>query len=583
MKNFKKISAAALAAAMLGVAVPVAGTSSEPLGVTANAAGTLTEGDYSYTVNKDGKTVTITKYNGTNTTVVIPGTLGGKAVTAIGVNAFFRRELLTSVTIPDGVTKIGDLAFEGCASLESISVAENNPSYSSVDGVLFNKDRSELICYPVGIKNISYTIPDSVTTIDSGAFSHCISLESVTIPDGVTKIGDLAFEGCTSLTGVTIPGGVTTIESWTFRGCTSLESISVETNNPSYSSVDGVLFNKDKSELVCYPAGKNDKSYTIPDGVTTIGYPAFSNCTSLSSVTIPDSVTTIGNYAFEGCTSLATVNYGGTKAEWEAIKINAENNECLLNADIVYTDDTSEPTSSDTSEPITSDTSEPATSDTSEPTTSEPTTSDPATSTSTTSDPATSDPATSTSTTSNPTTSNPTTSSTVTSNPATSDSATNAPDSSDKQETISATLKSVDSENGLSGEELEKQLFGDSGWTWQQVEKIEFDSDKLFSVQYTAADGTNKTLGEQTDAGAADDNIWATAWTLDISLMSKNKPFVKLIAKDGTVDIKAKYYIKKNAEKPSAGGDQKPTGIALAIAPVVLAASAVVAASKKKK
>lgn len=560
MKNFKKITAAALAAAMLGAAVPVAGMLSEPLGVTANAAGTLTEGDYSYAVNKDGETVTITKYNGTNATVVIPGTLGGKAVTAIGVNAFFRRESLTSVTISDGVTKIGDLAFEGCASLESISIAENNPSYSSVGGVLFNKDKSKLIYYPVGIKNISYTIPDSVTTIGSGAFSHCTSLESVTIPDGVIMIGDYAFEGCTSLTGVTIPGGVTTIESWTFRGCTSLESISVAENNQSYSSVDGVLFSKDKSELVCYPVGKNDESYTIPDGVTTIGYPAFSNCTSLSSVTIPDSVATIGNYAFEGCTSLATVNYGGTKAEWGTIKINAEYNECLLNADIVCTpaaSDTSEPTSSDISEPITSDTSEPATSDTSDPTTS-----DPATSTSTTS--------------------NPTTSSTVTSNPATSDSAPNAPDSSDKQETISATLKSVDSKNGLSGEQLEKQLFGDSGWTWQQVEKIEFASDKLFSVQYTAADGRNKTLGEQTDAGAADGGIWNTEWTLDISLMSKNKPFVKLIAKDGTADITAKLYIKKDAEKPS-NSDQKSTGIALATAPAVLAASAVVAVSKKRK
>ena len=104
----------------------------------------------------------------------------------------------------------------------------------------------------------------------------------------------------------------------------------------------------------------------------------------------------------------------------------------------------------------------------------------------------------------------------------------------------------------------------------------------MFSVQYTAADGTNKTLGEQTAARAEDDGIWNTEWTFDTSLMSKDKPFVKLIAKDGTADITAKLYIKKDAEKPS-NSDQKSTGIALATAPAVLAASAVVAVSKKRK
>ncbi len=155
-------------------------------------------------------------------------------------------------------------------------------------------------------------------------------------------------------------------------------------------------------------------------------------------------------------------------------------------------------------------------------------------------------------------------------------------DSEDKQETIDVTLKNVDSKNGIEGEALDKLLFGDSGWTWGQVEKIEFTSDKLFSVQYTAADGSTKTLSEQTAARAEDDGIWNTAWTLDTSLMSKEKPFVKLIAKDGTADITAKVYIKMNAEKPS-NSDQKPTGIALAIAPVVLAAGAVIVISKKRK
>lgn len=150
------------------------------------------------------------------------------------------------------------------------------------------------------------------------------------------------------------------------------------------------------------------------------------------------------------------------------------------------------------------------------------------------------------------------------------------------QEILDATLKNVDSKNGIEGEALDKLLFGDSGWTWGQVEKIEFTSDKLFSVQYTAADGSTKTLGEQTAARAEDEGVWNTEWTLDTSLLSKDKPFVKLIAKDGTADITAKVYIKKDAQKPT-NTDQKGTGIALAIAPVILAAGAVIVISKKRK
>lgn len=158
------------------------------------------------------------------------------------------------------------------------------------------------------------------------------------------------------------------------------------------------------------------------------------------------------------------------------------------------------------------------------------------------------------------------------------------PDSSTNEPTVlEATLKNVDSENGLSGEQLDKQLFGDSGWTWAQVEKIVFTSDSLFSVQYTAVDGSTKTLGEKPAQRAEDDGIWNTEWTLDTSLMSKDKNFVKLIAKDGTADIKATIYIKKDASKPSTGSDQADTGIALAIAPIAFAASAVIVASKKKK
>lgn len=129
---------------------------------------------------------------------------------------------------------------------------------------------------------------------------------------------------------------------------------------------------------------------------------------------------------------------------------------------------------------------------------------------------------------------------------------------------------------------LDERLFGDSGWTWGQVEKIEFSSEELFSVQYKNDNGDWVKLGDEAAARTAADGIWNTAWTLDTSEMAKDNKYAKVIAKDGTADITAKVYIKKDAQKP-VNGDQKPTGVALAIAPVVLAAGAVIVISKKRK
>ncbi len=248
-----------------------------------------------FTLNADSESYSVTfcdtQISGA---LKIPATYNGKPVTEIGDSAFRDCIELTSVTIPDSITTIGGSAFRDCTELESVTIGDNV------------EEIGEYAFSNCG-KLTSVTIPDSVTAIGEYAFFWCENLETVTIPDRVTTIGSDAFAYCSSLISVTIGKGVTTIAEDAFDSCANLASISVDDANTEYSSVDGVLFNKEKTELIYYPLGKDAKSYTIPDGVTSIGGIAFYGCTSLESVTIPDSVTTIGVFAFYGCTSLESV------------------------------------------------------------------------------------------------------------------------------------------------------------------------------------------------------------------------------------------------------------------------------------
>ena len=168
----------------------------------------------------------------------------------------------------------------------------------------YGYSRSPWYDYRSSIKSV--IINDGVISIGNEAFDECTSLTSITIPNSVTSIGDNAFGYCTSLTSVTIPNSVTSIGSHAFNGCKSLTSINVDSNNPNYSSVDGVLFNKDKTTLIQCPCRKQG-AYTIPNSVTSIGEQAFVDCKSLTSITIPNSVTSIGSNAFLGCDKLVDV------------------------------------------------------------------------------------------------------------------------------------------------------------------------------------------------------------------------------------------------------------------------------------
>ena len=229
-----------------------------------------------YSISADNTYAEVAGYNGNAEKVKIDSEYNGLPVKNIYDSAFRGNKTITSVVIPDSVTSIGSGAFI-CNSLNQITVTEENAFYKSIEGNLYTKDGKKLLQYAIGKDATEFYIPDSVTSIGDYAFSVCSSITSVVIGDNVTSIGDYAFYFCSSITSVVIGDNVTSIGRDAFTYCTSLTSI------------------------------------VIPDSVTSIGNYAFVECSSLTSLIIPDSVTSIGGYAFDGCDSLEFNEYGNCK------------------------------------------------------------------------------------------------------------------------------------------------------------------------------------------------------------------------------------------------------------------------------
>lgn len=231
------------------------------------------------------------------------------SITSISSNAFFNCHRLTEMNIPDSVTSIGEQAFMGCSGLTSVIIPDNVTSigrsaFGSCSGLT------------------SVVIPNSIESIDLFTFNNCSSLTNVTIPDSVTSIGDGAFFNCSSLTNLTLPDSVTSIAYGAFSNCSGLTTIDVGSKNTVYSSIDGILYNKSKTTLICYPAGKTGLLFTVPDSVTSIIDLAFSGCTSLRSLTIPKSITYIGSRAFNNCPNLTIHVVTGSYAHQFALQNN---------------------------------------------------------------------------------------------------------------------------------------------------------------------------------------------------------------------------------------------------------------------
>ena len=297
-----------------------------------------------FTVSVNNGSVTIIRYTGSGGAVTIPRSCEGLPVTSIREGAFHSCEGLSDVIFPNTVTTVQRAAFDGCYGLTNVSVGAcaarigagvfhwcgrletisadfDNPVYSSLGGVLFDKKRNDIIVFPDN-KAGEYALPYGVTSIADEAFEDCHRLTRVTIPSSVTNIGDEAFDGCFRITRVmtptaaiqrigngafarcgalcefTIPGGVDYIGSGAFVSCSGLTTIVVP---------EGVRSIRSQTFMACYRL----VNVTIPGSVTNIGELAFHYCLGLREITIPSSVASIGHAAFGSCSNLTSVFFRG--------------------------------------------------------------------------------------------------------------------------------------------------------------------------------------------------------------------------------------------------------------------------------
>ncbi len=250
------------------------------------------------------------------------------SVKSIGAYAFLGCQNITSIKIPSSVTTIGKGAFASCSNLAEINV-DHNPCYKIKSGVLFDNTFSKLICFPGGLNVDHYSVPDTVLNIMPNAFDGCIYLKEIEVSLYVNSIGVSAFRGCSNLSKITISSSVKNIDAFAFEECSNLKKIVIPSSvitigkgpfascsklteiiidqNPSYTVMNGVLFDKNMHKLICFPGGLNKEQYIIPDTVSQICSLAFAGSSFLKEIVIPSSVNYIDLGVFDNCTNLERV------------------------------------------------------------------------------------------------------------------------------------------------------------------------------------------------------------------------------------------------------------------------------------
>lgn len=212
-------------------------------------------------------------------------------LTEIGAGAFLNCESLKTVELPEGLTRIESQTFSCCTSLRLVSFPE---------GLTYIGEEAFHCC--IELKTVN--LPQSLTRICRSAFLECANLTGIDLPENLKVIQEHAFAG-SGLKRVCLPAGVKTLDRGAFSSC-PLSEIEVASDNSSYSSLDGVLCSKDRSELIQYPAGRSDASFTVPDGITVISPCAFESC-GLKQITLPVGLTDIGESAFAWCSNLTSI------------------------------------------------------------------------------------------------------------------------------------------------------------------------------------------------------------------------------------------------------------------------------------
>ena len=319
--------------------------------------------------------------------------------------AFQNCSAVAEIEIGSGLVELDRTAFRGAKSLQGFTVSPEQTSFAAVDGVLYSQDLSELIQYPAGAAQTAFTVPDAVRTIDSSAFENAENLLEISLNEGLCEIGEKAFsdsgfyknrenwqegalyldrwlieifkdtQDCVVLPGtkriangafpsmfsklqtVSFPASIAQLESSSLSSCSSLCQIFVDSENPYYSAENGVLYDKNKTSLIYYPAKRGLTEFTVPDGVQEISSYAFRYASGLRKVLLPESVETIGTGAFYGCWGLSSVTipaavreiskdafglcylseirYTGSRRQWSKVTVD-EGNANLKNTAVTY-------------------------------------------------------------------------------------------------------------------------------------------------------------------------------------------------------------------------------------------------------